>query len=47
MIQKSSYFRKLECFNILDDGQLKAFVEKIPFIELKKDEYVFREGDLS
>jgi hypothetical protein len=37
----------MECFNILDNEQLKRFVEKIPFIELKKDEYVFREGDAS
>lgn len=37
LVQKGLYFRKMECFNVLDNEQLKIFVERIPFIELKKD----------
>jgi hypothetical protein len=34
---KGIFFRKMECFNVLDNEQLKIFIEKIHLIELKKD----------
>lgn len=42
-----NWFRKLRCFDVLEDSQLRELVLKISLIEMKKDEYVFREGDKS
>jgi signal-transduction protein with cAMP-binding, CBS, and nucleotidyltransferase domain len=46
-MKKADWFRKLNCFDQLDDHQLCDLVERITLLELKKDEFVFKEGDQS
>lgn len=47
IMEQAFYFRTIRCFDILEDSELKKFIEQIQLAEFKKDQCIYREGDTS